>query len=153
MLAHCRALLAGDDHAEAEYALAIEQLEQCRIAPQLARSHLLYGEWLRRQRRRRDARGHLRTACQMFDTLGMEAFADRARAELRATGERARKRSVQTQDVLTPQETQISRWPVKASPARRSPPGCSSALAPTTTTCAKSSASSGSPTAHDSPTC
>jgi len=109
MLARCRALLVGDDHAEAEYALAIGQLEQCRIAPQLARSHLLYGEWLRRQRRRRDARGHLRTAWKMFDTLGMEAFADRARAELRATGERARKRSVQTQDVLTPQEAQIAR--------------------------------------------
>ena len=75
MLARCRALLAGDDHAEAEYTLAIEQLQQCRIVPQLARSHLLYGEWLRRQRRRRDARDHLRTACQMFDTLGMEAFA------------------------------------------------------------------------------
>ena len=104
-----RALLAGDDHAEAEYTLAIEQLQHCRIAPQLARSHLLYGEWLRRQRRRRDARDHLRTACQMFETLGMEAFADRARAELRATGERARKRSVETQDVLTPQEAQIAR--------------------------------------------
>ena len=109
MLARCRALLASDDHAEAEYTLAIEQLQRCRIAPQLARSHLLYGEWLRRQRRRRDARDHLRTACQMFDTLGMEAFADRARAELLATGERARKRSVETQDVLTPQEAQIAR--------------------------------------------
>ena len=104
-----RALLAGDDHAEPEYLLAIEHFRQCPLAPYLARSYLLYGEWLRRQRRRRDAREQLRAAWQMFDKLGMEAFAERARAELRATGEHARKRSIQTQDALTSQEAQIAR--------------------------------------------
>jgi len=84
-------------------------LRQGRLPPYLARSYLLYGEWLRRQRRRRDAREQLNTAWQMFATLGMDAFAERARAELRATGEHARKRSADTQDVLTPQETQIAR--------------------------------------------
>ena len=107
-LARGQALLAGDAHAEPQYRLAIEHLQQCRLVPELARSHLLYGEWLRRQRRRRDARDQLRTACQMFDRLGMEAFAERARAELRATGEHARKRSDQTRNVLTPQEAQIA---------------------------------------------
>jgi len=103
-----RALLADDNHAESEYLLAIEHFQQCPLAPYLARSYLLYGEWLRRQRRRRDAREQLRTAWQMFDTLGMEAFAERARAELRATGEHARKRSIQAQDALTSQEAQIA---------------------------------------------
>jgi len=109
LLARCRALLAPDDQAEADYRRAIEHLRQCRLAPQLARSHLLYGEWLRRQRRRREARDQLRTACEMFEAMQMEGFADRARAELLATGERARKRSVDTPDVLTAQETQIAR--------------------------------------------
>ena len=104
-----RALLADDDHAEPEYLLALEHFQQGPLAPYLARSYLLYGEWLRRQRRRRDAREQLRTAWQMFDKLGMEAFAERARAELRATGEHARKRSIQTQDALTSQEAQIAR--------------------------------------------
>jgi DNA-binding CsgD family transcriptional regulator len=70
---------------------------------------LLYGEWLRRQRRRRDARDQLRTAFSLFDAMGMEAFAGRARGELRATGERARPRSPGTSEVLTPQEEQIAR--------------------------------------------
>jgi DNA-binding CsgD family transcriptional regulator len=109
LLARCRALLAADDQAEGDYRLAIEHLRQCRIAPQLARSHLLYGEWLRRQHRRREARDQLRTACQMFEALDMQGFAGRARAELLATGERARRRNVGTQDVLTPQEAQVAR--------------------------------------------
>jgi DNA-binding CsgD family transcriptional regulator len=110
LLARCRALLTADDQAEADYQLAIEHLRQCRLIPQLARTHLLYGEWLRRQRRRKDARDQLRTAWQMFGALGMEAFAERARAELRATGEHARKRSAGTKDdALTPQEAQIAR--------------------------------------------
>jgi DNA-binding CsgD family transcriptional regulator len=108
-LARCRALLAADDRAEPEYRLAIEHLQRCRITPQLARTQLLYGEWLRRQRRRRDARDQLRTAFGMFDALGMDAFADRSRSELRATGERMSKRTLGSPDVLTPQEAQIAR--------------------------------------------
>ena len=107
LLALCRAILAGND-ADLQYRMAIEHLRQGMLPPYLARSYLLYGEWLRRQRRRRDAREQLNTAWQMFATLGMDAFAERARAELRATGEHARKRSPDTQDVLTPQETQIA---------------------------------------------
>jgi DNA-binding CsgD family transcriptional regulator len=109
VLALCRALLADDEHAEPQYLLAIDYLRRTPLAPYLARSYLLYGERLRRQRRRRDARDQLRIAWQMFDAMGMEAFAERARAELRATGEHARKRTVEAQDVLTPQETQIAR--------------------------------------------
>jgi DNA-binding NarL/FixJ family response regulator len=75
----------------------------------LARAHLLYGEWLRRARRRIDARTQLRTAHDLFSESGMEGFAERARVELGATGERARKRTVETLDDLTPQEAQISR--------------------------------------------
>jgi DNA-binding CsgD family transcriptional regulator len=108
LLARCRALLAADDDAEPEYRLSIEHLRQTRLAPELARSHLVYGEWLRRQRRRRDAREQLHTAWQMFAALGMDAFAERARAELRATGEHARKRTADTQQTLTPQEAQIA---------------------------------------------
>ena len=109
LLARCRALLADDEHGEPEYARAIELLERCRIAPQLARTHLLYGEWLRRQRRRRDARSQLRTAHAMLDAMGAQAFAERARIELLATGESVRKRTVETRDVLTPQEARIAR--------------------------------------------
>ena len=76
---------------------------------ELARAHLLYGEWLRRERRRLDAREQLRTAHELFTEFGMEAFAERARVELEATGEHARKRTVETRDDLTPQEAQISR--------------------------------------------
>jgi DNA-binding CsgD family transcriptional regulator len=108
-LARCRALLADDEHAEPEYQLAIEHLRQCRLVPELARAQLLYGEWLRRQRRRRDAREQLRTAWQTFDALGIAAFAERARSELRATGEHVQKRTVEIQDGLTPQEAQIAR--------------------------------------------
>jgi DNA-binding NarL/FixJ family response regulator len=75
----------------------------------LARAHLLYGEWLRRQRRRVDARRQLRTAHDLFSDFGMEAFAERARVELEATGEHARKRTFETRDDLTPQEAQIAR--------------------------------------------
>ena len=78
-------------------------------APQLGRTHLVHGEWLRRQRRRRDARGQLRTAHEMFTAMGAEAFAERARIELLATGERARQRTTETETELTPQEAQIAR--------------------------------------------
>ncbi len=76
---------------------------------ELARAHLLYGEWLRRERRRLDAREQLRIAHKLFTEFGMEAFAERARVELEATGEHARNRTVETRDELTPQEAQISR--------------------------------------------
>ncbi len=109
LLARSRALLARDADAEALYYQAIGHLNQCRAVPHLARAHLLYGEWLRRQRRRRDARGQLRTAHEMFSSMGAGAFAERARIELLATGERARQRTVGTEHVLTAQEAQIAR--------------------------------------------
>ena len=103
------ALLSEGANAEACYREAIERLGRTRIRVQLARTHLLFGEWLRRQRRRQDAREHLRTAHELFTEFGMGAFAGRARAELNATGEHARKRNVETRDELTPQEAQASR--------------------------------------------
>ena len=107
--ARTRALLSEGEAAEGHYREAIDRLDRTRHRPELARAYLLYGEWLRRQRRRRDARDQLRTAFAMFDSMGMEAFAGRARAELRATGERARPRGPGTQSVLTAQEEQIAR--------------------------------------------
>jgi DNA-binding CsgD family transcriptional regulator len=109
LLAWSRALLAGDADAEPLYQEAIGHLEQCRARPQLARAHLAYGEWLRRQRRRRDARGQLRAAHEMFAAMGADAFAERAQVELLATGERARQRTAGTESELTPQEAQIAR--------------------------------------------
>jgi DNA-binding CsgD family transcriptional regulator len=107
--ARCRALLSDGDDAEGWYRKAVERLGRTRLRPELARAHLLYGEWLRRENRRLDARSQLRTAHQMLDAIGMEAFAERARRELIATGEKVRKRSAGTRDVLTPQEAQIAR--------------------------------------------
>ena len=107
--ARSRALLSDGDTAEALYREAIATLARTRIHVELARSHLLYGEWLRRQRRRLDAREQLRHAHELFTEFGMEAFAERARVELQATGEHPRKRTVETRDDLTPQEAQISR--------------------------------------------
>jgi len=109
LLARSRALLASDADAERLYEQAIEHLKACPSAPQLARAYLVYGEWLRRRRRRRDAREQLRTAHEMFTSMGAEAFAERARIELLATGERARPRTADTADELTPQEAQIAR--------------------------------------------
>src|SRR3954467_12258136 len=79
------------------------------MRPDLARAHLVYGEWLRREKRRLEARRQLRTAHELFTAMGFEAFAERARRELVATGESARKRTVETRGDLTPQETQIAR--------------------------------------------
>jgi DNA-binding CsgD family transcriptional regulator len=107
--ARSRALLSDGEAAEALYREAIERLAQTRARAWLARVHLLYGEWLRRERRRADAREELRRAHESFREFGMQAFAERARVELEATGERARKRSVDTHDDLTPQEAQICR--------------------------------------------
>jgi DNA-binding NarL/FixJ family response regulator len=101
-------LLASDDDAEALYRDAIDCLGSTRIRPQLARSHLVYGEWLRRQNRRVDARRSLRAAHELFLEMGMEAFAGRARRELLATGETVRRRTVETLHDLTAQEIQIA---------------------------------------------
>jgi DNA-binding CsgD family transcriptional regulator len=107
--ARSRALLSEGDDAECQYRESIARLSRTRIRAELARAHLQYGEWLRGQRRRSHARDQLRTAFEMFDAMGMEAFAGLARAELRATGERARPRSPDAPGVLTAQEAQIAR--------------------------------------------
>ena len=107
--ARSRALLSDGDDAEELYEEAIARLGRTSIRVQLARTHLLYGEWLRRERRRLDARAELRTAYELFRDFGVDAFAERARLELEATGEHARKRTVDTLGQLTPQETQIAR--------------------------------------------
>jgi DNA-binding CsgD family transcriptional regulator len=106
--ARCAALLAEGADAEDCYLESLSQLKRCRMAVDLARAHLLYGQWLRRARRRRDARQELRTAYEMFTTMGADRLADWAAAELRATGERARARTVQTTLDLTPQETRVA---------------------------------------------
>jgi DNA-binding CsgD family transcriptional regulator len=107
--ARSRALLADDDDADDLYSEAVERLANTRVATDLARARLVYGEWLRRRRRRVDARRELRTAYEMFTDFGMEAFAERARVELLATGERLHKRTVETAIDLTPQEAEIAR--------------------------------------------
>ena len=107
--ARSRALLSDGDDADALYREAIERLGRTRMRVELARAHLLYGEWLRRERSRRDAREQLRTAFEMFTSMGIEAFAGRAERELLATGERVRKRTVETRDELTAQEAQVAR--------------------------------------------
>ena len=107
--ARSRALLAQDNAAEPLYREAIERLEPTRLRLDLARGHLVYGEWLRRAARRIDARNQLRTAYELFTDFGMDAFAERSRIELEATGEHARKGTADTLDQLTAQEAQISR--------------------------------------------
>lgn len=107
--ARSRALTTAGGHADELYREAIGHLGRSRAAVELARTHLVYGEWLRRERRRLDAREQLRTAHELFADMGAEAFAERARRELLATGERARRRTVDTTDQLTPQESQIAR--------------------------------------------
>jgi len=106
--ARCRALLSEGESSERLHREAIERLARTPLRPELARAHLLYGEWLRRENRRVDARHQLRTAHEMLATIGMEAFAERARKELQATGEKVRRRTVETRDDLTAQERQIA---------------------------------------------
>ena len=103
------ALLSEGEAAERLYREAIDRLSRTRVRPELARAHLLYGEWLRREGRRIAAREQLRTAHEMLTAIGMAAFAERARIELVATGERVRKRTFETRDELTAQERQIAR--------------------------------------------
>ncbi|MFI0420895.1 ATP-binding protein [Spongiactinospora sp. 9N601] len=104
--AYARALVTGDEKC---YEQAVDLLDGCSMAIYGARAYLLYGEWLRRQGRRREARNRLRTAHEMFADLGAEAFAERAAGELRATGEHARSRTAQASDRLTMQEVHIAR--------------------------------------------
>jgi RNA polymerase sigma factor (sigma-70 family) len=107
--ARSHALVIDDERADELYAQAIDRLSQTHVAVDLARAHLLYGEWLRRQPRRVDARKELRVAHEMFTDFGMDAFGERARIELQATGEHARTRTVDALGQLTPQEAEISR--------------------------------------------
>jgi DNA-binding CsgD family transcriptional regulator len=104
-----RALLSDGQDAEELYREAVERLERSRGAIHATRARLLYGEWLRRENRRVDAREQLRAAYDGFSRIGAKAFAERARGELLATGETVRKRRLDTRDELTPQETQIAR--------------------------------------------
>src|SRR5207245_2423385 len=103
-----RGLLSHGTTAERLYREALDRLSRTRVRIPLARAHLLYGEWLRRERRRVDAREQLRTAHGMFVTMGAEAFAERASRELLATGESARKRVAETSSQLTAQEAQVA---------------------------------------------
>jgi DNA-binding CsgD family transcriptional regulator len=108
--ARCRALLSDGEAAESLYREAIDRLGRTRLRPELARAHLLYGEWLRREHRHSDAREQLRTAHRMLEAMGAEAFAERAQRGLRATGETARKRTAMAMnEELTAQEAQIAR--------------------------------------------
>ena len=107
--ARCRALLSDGAAAGDLYREAIERLSRTQLRPELARGYLLFGEWLRREGRRVEAREQLHTAYDMFAAIGMEAFAERARRELVATGGKVRKRSAEMRDQLTPQEEQIAR--------------------------------------------
>ena len=105
--ARSRAMLSEGHHAEHYYAEAVERFSRTPLVPELARAHLLYGEWLRREHRRLDARRQLRAAHHLLAEIGADAFAERARRELLATGEKVRKREVDTNNQLTPQEDHI----------------------------------------------
>ncbi len=109
VLARARALLSAGTTAESYYEEAVTRLSRTRLRPELARSHLLYGEWLRHENRRVDARAHLRAAHSSFEAMGAEAFTDRTRRELLATGESVHKRTAGTRSDLTPQEEHIAR--------------------------------------------
>ena len=130
--------MSGGEVAERHFQEAIERLG--RTHPHRAcRAHLVYGEWLRRDRRRLDARRQLRTAYDLFTQMGLEAFAERARRELQATGETARKRTAETSSHLTAQEAQVAQLARDPGTPARSADDCSSALERSSTTCAKSS--------------
>jgi DNA-binding CsgD family transcriptional regulator len=108
VLARSRALVSQGKDAEDLYREAIERLSRTNLRTEQARAHLVYGEWLRRAKRRVDAREQLRTAYDLFDTIGMQAFGERSRRELQATGEHVRPRTVETRDELTEQERQVA---------------------------------------------
>jgi DNA-binding CsgD family transcriptional regulator len=102
-------LLSSGAEADILYREGIERLSRTPLRPELARAYLVYGEWLRRENRRVDAREQLRAAYEMLVEIGMDAFAERARNELTATGETVRRRAADTRDDLTAQERQIAR--------------------------------------------
>jgi len=108
VLARSRALLSEGDHAEDSYQEAIDRLSRTQLRPELGRAHLVYGEWLRRENRRLDARAQLRIAHDQFTSIGMEAFAERARTELQVTGQHVRAHTVEARDDLTAHERQIA---------------------------------------------
>jgi DNA-binding CsgD family transcriptional regulator len=108
LLARGLALTAKGDDADEQFRLALDELSRSTVATERARTQLLYGEWLRRERRRKEARDPLHDALEFFETIGASAFAARTRGELAATGERVRSRSAPP-DILTPQEAQIAR--------------------------------------------
>ena len=118
LAAHARALTSTGPGAEDHHREAIELLGACRMGAYLARTHLVYGEWLRRQGRRQDAREQLRTAHELLSDMGMQAFAERAARELRATGEHPRKRTAQPTDSLTAHELHIARLVATGSTSR-----------------------------------
>jgi DNA-binding CsgD family transcriptional regulator len=118
LLARCRALVADGSRAGALYEEALDHLGKTSWRTEVARTHLLYGEWLRRQRRRTEAREQLRRAFDMFETMGARAFAERARVELLATGERARTRRAETAHDLTSRELQIARLAAQRATSR-----------------------------------
>jgi DNA-binding CsgD family transcriptional regulator len=107
-LARCRALLSSGDDSEALFTEAIQHFENCRNSLQLARTHLLFGEWLRRRRRRLEARQQLQKALDLFEIIGVVKFVERARLELAATGVQASEQAVRTSDQLTERESQIA---------------------------------------------
>jgi DNA-binding CsgD family transcriptional regulator len=113
LLARCRALQADDGNAAALYHESIDHLRRCRAVPDHARAKLLYGEWLRRRGKRKKAREQLGLAYEMFDSMGAGAFADRAAAELGATGARVRTRTPESVDILTPHEARIARLAIE----------------------------------------
>jgi DNA-binding CsgD family transcriptional regulator len=112
-LARCQALLAPDDEAEGQYRRSIEMLSSTNSSTELGRSRLVYGEWLRRQRRRREVRDELSAAFDAFADMGAQGFAERAWTELEATGAQARARRAETSPALTAQETQVARLAVE----------------------------------------
>ncbi len=109
LAAHSRALVTTGADAQDHFLEAIERLGRCRMSVHLARAHLVYGEWLRREGRRQDARTHLHTAHEMLSTMGADAFAERAARELRATGDHPRTRMARPTDALTAQELHVAR--------------------------------------------
>jgi hypothetical protein len=148
--ARCRALLREGDQADAGFREAIDRLSRTRVRAELARAHLLYGEWLRREQRGRGARAELRMAHDMLDAMGMEAFAERARRELLATGETVRNRSVETASVLPRRRRTSPGSRERGGPIPRSAPSCSCRPAPSNGICARYSPSSASPHAVSS---